>query len=211
MKERMIDAFTSMREKEALQIAGDMLDNNVDPLEVLQACKDALEIIGKRFEMGEIFLPELMLAGQMMEKISAIVKPRMGREVKQSRSGRVLIGTVQGDIHDIGKNIVIFMLDAHGFEVIDLGINVSPQTFVNKIRETQPAVVGLSALLTLAINSMKRTIEAIEAAGLRSQVKIMIGGAPVDEQVRVHSRADAWGKDAVAAVSLVKQWVGGGE
>ena len=211
MRDRMIDAFTNMQEKEALQIAKGMLDNSADPLEVLQACKDALEIIGKRFEIGEIFLPELIMAGQMMEKISAVVKPKMKREVKQSRLGRILIGTVHGDIHDIGKNIVIFMLDAHGFEVIDLGVNVSPQAFVNKIRETRPVVVGLSALLTLAIDSMRRTIEAIEEAGLRIHVKIMIGGAPVDEQVRVHSRADAWGKDAVAAVSLVKQWAGGGE
>jgi methylmalonyl-CoA mutase cobalamin-binding domain/chain len=210
MINQLIDAVANMREKEAFRIVDDMLDTGADPLGVLDACRGALEIIGKRFEVGEVFLPELIMAGQMMGKISAAVKPRIKRQVRPNCLGKVLIGTVVGDIHDIGKNIVIFLLDAHGFDVIDLGVNVSPRTFVKKIQEIQPEVVGLSALLTLAFDSMKRTVDAIKESGLRDRVKIMIGGAPVNEQVRAHTGADAWGRDAVAAVSLVKQWVGGG-
>ncbi len=211
MREQLIDAFVEMREKEALRMADDMLNHAKDPLEVLDACRDALEIVGKRFETGEAFLPELIMASQMMEKISASAKPRIKRQTERRRSGKVLIGTVAGDVHDIGKNIVVFLLDAYGFDVIDLGVNVSPRTFVEKIRENQPAVVGLSALLTVAFDSMKKTVNAIDDSGLRNQLKIMIGGAPVDEQVRVYAGADAYGKDAITAVSLVKQWIGGGE
>ncbi len=207
MRKQLIQAFTEMREKEALKIAEDMLNQVKDPMEVLDACKDALEIVGKSFEAGEAFLPELIMASQMMEKISASARPRIKREAEPSRSGRVLIGTVEGDVHDIGKNIVSFLLDANGFEVIDLGVNVSAQIFVEKIRKLQPAVVGLSALLTVAFESMRKTVMAIEDSGLRDGVRIMIGGAPVDDQVRRYAGADAFGRDAVAAVSLVKEWM----
>jgi 5-methyltetrahydrofolate--homocysteine methyltransferase len=119
------------------------------------------------------------------------------------------MGTVEGDIHDIGKDVVVFMLEANGFEVIDLGVDVSPDAFVQKIGETRPDVVGMSGLLTLAFQSMKETVDAIREAGLRDEVKIMLGGAPVDEHVQEYSGADGWGKDAMEAVALARQWVGG--
>jgi 5-methyltetrahydrofolate--homocysteine methyltransferase len=121
----------------------------------------------------------------------------------------VIIGTVEGDIHDIGKNIVTFMLDVNGFEVHDLGIDVPVQRFIDAIKEIQPEVVGLSGFLTLAFDSMKKTIEAIQNVGLRNKVKIMIGGGQIDERVRDYTGADAYGLDAVAAVSLCKKWIGG--
>jgi methanogenic corrinoid protein MtbC1 len=120
----------------------------------------------------------------------------------------VLIGTVKGDIHDIGKNIVTFMLYANGFEVLDLGVDVSPQKFVEAIGDFGPQVIGLSGFLALAFDTMKETIEAIETAGLRDGVKIMIGGGQVSEQVRKYTGADAYGQDAMAGVSLAKKWVG---
>jgi 5-methyltetrahydrofolate--homocysteine methyltransferase len=119
-----------------------------------------------------------------------------------------MIGTVAGDIHNIGKDIVTFMLDVSGFEVLDLGIDVPVEVFVEKAKAFQPQVIGLSGLLTLAFDSMKQTVEALEKAGLRDKVKIMIGGGQVDEEVKKHTKADAYGKDAMAAVTLCKQWIG---
>jgi 5-methyltetrahydrofolate--homocysteine methyltransferase len=205
----LVKAIADMREEDALRLAGEMVAGGTDPMEILDACKAALEIIGQRFEEGDAFVPELVMAGEMMGQITDLVKPQIEKEVSPEPLGKVLMGTVEGDIHDIGKDVVVFMLDANGFKVVDLGIDVTPATFVEKIREVQPDVVGLSGLLTLAFESMKETVDAIEAAGLRDTVKIMIGGAPVDEHVQTYAGADAWGKDAMEAVSLAKQWVGG--
>jgi len=208
MSQNLIDAFMDMREEDALRIANEMLDRGTDPMEVLEACKQAMEGIGQRFECGDAFVPELIMASEMMGQISAVVKPRIKSEASTEHLGKVLIGTVTGDIHDIGKDIVAFMLDVNGFDVYDLGVDVPVQTFVDKIQELKPNVVGLSGLLTLAFDSMKNTVQAISEAGLRDQVKIMIGGATMDEQVKEYVGADAYGPDAVAAVSLSKQWVG---
>jgi 5-methyltetrahydrofolate--homocysteine methyltransferase len=209
MSQTLIDAFTGMREAEAAQITAELLAQGADPLEILAACKEALEIVGQRFENGEAFVPELIMAGEMMGQITEQVKPHIEQEIQGERLGKVLMGTVSGDIHDIGKEVVVFMLEANGFEVIDLGVDVPPEIFVAQIGEMQPDVVGLSGLLTLAFETMKDTVDAIKEAGLRDQVKIMIGGAPVDEHVQAYAGADAWGKDAMEAVSLAKQWVGG--
>ena len=205
----LVNAMVDMREEDALKLTKEMVASGADPIEILDASKQALEIIGQRFEEGEAFVPELVMAGEMMGQITDLVKPQIEQEAAVEPLGKVLIGTVEGDIHDIGKDVVVFMLDANGFEVIDLGIDVAPETFVEKIRETKPDVVGLSGLLTLAFESMKETVDAIQAAGLRDDVKIMIGGAPVDEHVQEYAGADDWGADAMQAVSLVKKWVGG--
>ena len=204
----LVNAMVDMREEDALRLTKEMVASGADPIEILDACKEALEIIGQRFEEGEAFVPELVMAGEMMGQITDLVKPQIEQEAPIEPLGKVLMGTVEGDIHDIGKDVVVFMLDANGFEVIDLGIDVAPETFVEKIRETQPDVVGLSGLLTLAFESMKETVDAIQAAGLRDDVKIMIGGAPVDEHVQEYAGADDWGADAMQAVSLAKKWVG---
>ena len=132
----------------------------------------------------------------------------MVKEKGAQKSGKVIIGTVAGDIHDIGKDIVTFMLDVSGFDVLDLGVDVPVETFVTKIKEFQPQVVGLSGFLTLAFDSMKQTVEAIEKAGLRDKVKIMIGGGQIDDEVRKYVKADAYGKDAVAGVQLARKWIG---
>ena len=209
MSQALVDAFVDMREDDVLQISGEMLDGGADPLEVLEGCRQALETIGQRFEDGEAYVPELVMAGEIMGQVTALVRPRLEQEAPLQPLGKVLMGTVEGDIHDIGKEVVVFMLDANGFEVVDLGVDVSPADFVAKIQETQPYVVGLSGLLTLAFESMKETVDAIQAAGLRDGVKIMIGGAPVDEHVQEYTGADAWGADAMQAVSLAKEWIGG--
>ncbi len=209
MTDALIQAMVEMQEAEALQKAKQLLDEGTDPVTILKACSAAMETVGKRFENGEYFLPHLMMAGEMLKQISEMIKPLIQEEKIKGGRGRVLIGTVKGDIHDIGKNIVTFLLETNGFELRDIGIDQPPEKFVEAIEDFQPKVVGLSGLLTLAFESMKETIQAIEAAGLREEIRIMIGGAQVTEQVKDYTGADAYGPDALAAVRLTKKWIGG--
>jgi len=210
-EQQLVDWLADMMEDEALELAKRMLlEEGASPLRVLELCRAAMDVVGKRFEEGEYFLPELVLAGEMLETISAIAKPLIksapGEEPK--KLGRVLIGTVHGDLHDIGKNIVSFMLDINNFDVKDIGIDVPVQNFIDEINAYNPDVVGLSGFLTLAFDSMKETIEAINQAGLRDRVKIMIGGGQIDETVRAYTGADAFGVNAVEAVALCRGWTG---
>jgi methylmalonyl-CoA mutase cobalamin-binding domain/chain len=208
MIESLVNALVEMKEKEALQEAKQLLDTGTDPMKILEGCSKAMEVAGKRFEKGVYFLPHLMMAGEMLKRISELIKPLIKEQKAGAGRGRVLIGTVEGDIHDIGKNIVVFLLEANAFEVRDIGINQKPEKFVEAIRDFQPAVVGMSGLLTLAFDAMKKTVEAIQEAGLREKVRIMIGGGVVTDKVKEYAGADAYGADAVAAVRLCKQWTG---
>jgi methanogenic corrinoid protein MtbC1 len=210
MKEQLVSAIADMREEEALQLAQDMLDAGEDPQAVLDAGKEAMTVVGDRYEDGEYFLPELIIAGDMLKAIGDMVKPKLQAQATQSEPlGKVVLGTVAGDIHDLGKDVVGFMLDVSNFEVHDLGVDVSPEKFVQAIQEVKPEVVGLSGFLTLAFDQMRVTIEAINEAGLRDSVKIMIGGAIMDENAAQYIGADAYGPDATAAVKLAKSWTGG--
>ena len=168
-----------------------------------------MDVIGQRYEEGDYFLPELVMAGEIMNQIMVMIKPALAESMQEEHLGKVVIGTVKGDIHDIGKDIVSFMLKVGGYDVLDLGVDVPAQKFVQAIRDFQPQVVALSGFLTLAFDQMKATIEAIETAGLRDQVKIMIGGGQIDEAVRDYTGADAYGRDAIVAVKLANGWVGG--
>lgn len=207
LSEKLVDAIANMCENDAIAITKQILDSGGDPLAILDNCRAAMEIVGKRFEVGDYFLPELLLAGEMLKQIAALAKPRIQQTGDVRKQGKVVIGTVKGDIHDLGKDIVSFMLDVNGFEVHDLGVDVPAQIFVDKIATVKPDVVALSGFLTLAFDSMKETIAAINAAGLREGIKIMVGGGMVDDSVRVYTGADAYGADAVAAVTLSKSWV----
>jgi methanogenic corrinoid protein MtbC1 len=207
MTKKLIKAITDFQEEEALKIAQDLLDKGTKPAEVVEACRKALDEIGQRFEEGIYFLPELMLAGEMMNQITDIVKPKLAKMPESEHLGKVVIGTVEGDIHDIGKNIVSFMLDVNGFEVLDLGVDVPPKKFVDAIKDYKPQVVALSGFLTLAFDAMKDTVAAIESAGLRDKVKIMIGGGQINEEIKEYAGADGYGKDAMAGVSFAKKWV----
>jgi methanogenic corrinoid protein MtbC1 len=209
MSQKLIDAIADMREEEALKLVREMVENGSEPMAVLDVVRQAMDIVGQRFEEGAYFLPELMLAGEMMNQITDLVKSGMAKSSEVERRGKVVIGTVEGDIHDIGKDIVSFMLDVNGFEVLDLGVDVPAQKFTEAIRDFQPQVVGLSGFLTLAFDAMKETVEAIKEAGLRDNIKVMIGGGQIDEQVRQYTDADAYGKNAMMAVKLANDWIGG--
>ncbi|MGA8292355.1 MAG: cobalamin-dependent protein [Rhodoplanes sp.] len=210
-EQQLVEWLADMNEDDGVALAKRMLlQQGADPMRVLELCRTAMDIVGKRFAEGEYFLPELVLAGEMLETIGAVAKPLIKQRAggEPQRLARVLIGTVHGDLHDIGKNIVTFMLDINGFEVKDIGVDVPVATFIDEINDFKPQVVGLSGFLTLAFDSMKETIDAIAGAGLRDDMKIMIGGGQIDETVRAYTGADAFGRNAVDAVTLCKGWAG---
>lgn len=208
MAKNLVNALADLKEAEAIAIVNEKLSKQEDPLKILEEARKGMEIVGKRFASGEYFIPDLMYSGEILKSITDLVKPMITKSGDVKRLGKIVFGTVAGDIHDIGKDIVVFMLDVNGFEVFDLGIDVPAERFVEKIKETGAPIVGLSGFLTLAFDSMKNTIDAIKAAGLRDKVKIMIGGGQITEEVRQYTGADAYGKDAMAGVALAKQWVG---
>ncbi|TEU15909.1 MAG: methionine synthase [Anaerolineales bacterium] len=208
MSKKLVKAIADMREEEALKLVKEMVEGGSEPMAILDSARQAMAIVGQRYQEGTYFLPELMLAGEMLTQITDMIKPELAKLPEIERRGKVLIGTVEGDIHDIGKNIVTFMLDVNGFDVLDLGVDVSALKFVEAIQDFEPQVVGLSGFLTLAFDAMKETIEAIKTAGLRDGVKIMIGGGQVNDEIRKYAGADAYGEHAMAGVSLAKKWVG---
>jgi methanogenic corrinoid protein MtbC1 len=210
MGAKLTEAIINMEEDKALTITKARLEAGEAPLKILDDCREAMSIVGDRFEKKECYLPELIMAGEILKAIAEFLKPHLqGTVVKTKHLGKVVIGTVAGDIHDIGKDIVAFMLDVNNFEIHDLGVDVPAESFIAKIKEVNPEIVAMSGFLTLAFNQMKVTVEAIKAAGLRERVKIMIGGAPMDEAVTTYIGADAYRPDASAAVKLAKEWIGG--
>jgi len=207
VQNRLQELVAALKVKEALVLAKEMLNNGEDPMAVLETCRKGVEIVGKRFEDGKCFIPDLLMSGEIMQSVSELIKAYIPLRIKEKKHGKVLIGTVEGDIHDIGKKIVAFMLEVNGFEVLDIGVDVPPELFVEKVKEFKPQVVGLCGLLTLSFEPMKNTIEALTNTGLREQIKIMIGGSPTNEQVAKYVGADAHGKDANAAVTLCRKWI----
>ncbi|MGB7265401.1 MAG: corrinoid protein [Terracidiphilus sp.] len=197
------DAKKARAATEAALAAGDA------PMDLIQQFMvPAMDEVGRLFEAEEYFVPELLLSGRAMKSSLELLKPLLSAS-GQKMAIRVVIGTVKGDLHDIGKNIVASMLEGSGFEVIDLGTDVSPQSFVTAVQERRPHVVCMSALLTVTMPSMKTTIDALEAAGLRPQVKVLIGGAPVTMQYAKEIGADGYSENANGAVGMVKTLIVG--
>lgn len=208
MSSKLIEAIINLEEEESIKITQDRINLGEDPLNILNEIREAMTKIGKRFENNEYFLPDLMMSGEILRQVSDIITPKL-KEIKTTdQIGKILLGTVAGDIHDIGKDIVKFMLEANGFEVLDLGVDVPVDTFVEKVKEFQPDIVALSGFLTIAFDAMKKTVQKIKDAGLRDKVKIMVGGGTVDEQVKIYAEADAFGDSAVDAVNFAKKWMG---
>jgi 5-methyltetrahydrofolate--homocysteine methyltransferase len=185
----------------------DALDAGISPEVILkESMVSAMDEVGALFEAGEYFVPEMLIAAHTMQTGLAILKPLLIEDGVEP-SGSIVIGTVQGDLHDIGKNLVAMMLEGGGFEVFDLGTDVSPDAFLEAIREHSPNLVGLSALLTTTMQKMRETISVIEESGLRDQVKIIVGGAPVTEAFATEIGAEGYASDASKAVSLAKDLV----
>ncbi len=205
----LVNLLADLKEDEILAEVKTRLDAGEDPFKILDETSQGMGVVGKRFADGEYFLPELVYSGEILKQVNVMLKPKLGESAtKTKKLAKIVLGTVAGDIHDIGLNIVDFMLDVNGFEVYNLGVDVPKEKFVEKAKETNAPIVGLSGFLTPAFDSMKDTVEALEQAGLRDKIKIMIGGGQMDDEVRKYTKADAYGKDAMAAVSLSKQWIG---
>jgi 5-methyltetrahydrofolate--homocysteine methyltransferase len=166
----------------------------------------AMDRVGVRFKNGELYIPEVLLAARAMHAGMAILKPILSKST-ETIAGKVLIGTVKGDLHDIGKNLVVMMIEGGGFDVIDLGIDVPASRFVEAVKEHRPQVVGMSALLTTTMVEMKKTIQALEEAGQKGRVKIIVGGAPVTEDFAKDIGADGYAPDAAVAVDVVRSWI----
>ena len=209
MADDLVALIYELKQKEAIEMAERRLQSGENPLKILDDGKKAMQIVGRRFSEGTYFIPDLVFSGKILERIAELVKPGLAQTAHNAEQGKIVLGTVAGDLHDIGKNLVTFMLDVNGFAVYDLGIDVKPQIFVDKIREVKPQIVGMSGFLTSVYQAMKDTVDAIAAAGLRNEVKIMIGGGVMDEEIRKFAGADAYGQDAMAAVNLAKDWIGG--
>jgi methanogenic corrinoid protein MtbC1 len=209
MVKDLVSTLADLKEKEVLEITQNRLDNGEDPLNILGDARKAVAIVGQRYQDYEYFIPDLVYSGEILKEIVEMVKPKLVNGADFERLGKVIIGTVAGDIHDIGKDIVTFMLDVNGFEVYDLGVDVPAAEFVDKIKEVKPEVVGLSGFLTVSFESMKGTVQSIKDEDLRDKIKIMIGGGTLDDTVREYVGADAFGRFAGDAVSLAKEWIGG--
>lgn len=195
--------------KTAAAVTQEAINAGVDPAVLIQQhMVPAMDEVGRRYEAEEYFVPELLLAARAMKASLELLRPLLAASGAEP-AGRVAIGTVKGDLHDIGKNLVGSMLEGGGFEVIDLGADVAPEKFIEAIRERGARIVCLSALLTVTMPSMKKTIDALKEAGLRDQVKVLVGGAPVTPQFAEEIGADGYGETANAAVALARRFVQG--
>jgi methanogenic corrinoid protein MtbC1 len=206
MEKAISQKLADLEEQAFLDLLRQELDAGADPMAVLEECRAGMVLVGKRFEENTYFISDLMMAGELFKQATNVLAPKMQLSGDAGR-GKVVVGTVKGDIHDIGKDLVVGMLKAANFDVHDLGVDVPPDKFVDVLKETKARVLGLSALLTTAFESMKDTVDAIKKAGIRSGVKIMIGGGPVNQEVVEYSGADDWGADAQEAVTLCNRFV----
>jgi len=205
---RMSDAILNGDAAGAAAAAKEALAAGADPVEmVAQGISPAMGEVGRRFESGEYFVPELLIAARATKGIFELIRPMMAQKGAQP-AGRVVIGTVKGDLHDIGKNLVAAMLEGGGFEVTDLGVNVAPEKVVSAVKEKNAQVVGLSALLTTTMPEMRNAISALREAGLRDGVKVMVGGAPVTQQFAQEVGADGYGENAASAVGVARKLLG---
>jgi methylmalonyl-CoA mutase cobalamin-binding domain/chain len=206
---QLADALLALDKEAALAATQQGLAADQDPLALVDDARQGLEIVGDKFESGEFFLMELMRAAQIFQSVAGVLNPKIlevygGVEA----TGKVVLGTVSGDIHDLGKNIVRILLECRGAEVVDLGVNVSTEQFVQAVKEHQPQVVGMSALLTASVSEMNKNVEALEAAGVRDQVKVILGGGIVGEIDRLMLKADFATVDANAGIRQIEAWLG---
>ncbi len=203
--EKLVEAIIEIEEEKTYSLVEELLNDGYDPKQIIELLRKGVEAIGTKFENKEYFLTELVMAGEMFQNSVKILEPFLKKEQGEKvPSGVVVVGTVKGDVHDIGKNIFVTLLQSAGFEVYDIGVDISPEVIVQWVKEKNADVVGYSGLLTIALEAMKKTTEALKKAGLRDQVKIIIGGMPVDEMWMKEAGADAYTDNAFEGVKIIK-------
>ncbi len=205
----LVNAMVEMEEDTFLSLTKELLEQGEDPKAVFRAYQEGMTEIGKRFECNEYFIPELIMAGEMMNDGAELIKPYLGDDAETAsvKLGTMVLATIEGDIHDIGKNIYGMMMGLSGFEIIDMGVDVPIDAIVAKIEEVKPDLLGMSGLLTLAFDPMKAVVEKLKEKGLRDSLKVMVGGGQFDQTVCDYVGADGFATDAVVGVGICKQWM----
>jgi dimethylamine corrinoid protein len=210
-KEELMEAIIDLDEDKAYSLVKKLIEDDDSPSDIIEILRRGVEVIGDKFNKKEYFLAELVMAGEIFSQSAEILEPYMKEDTEpKGNLETIVIGTVKGDVHDIGKNIFITLLKSAGYNVIDLGVDIPPNKFVEKVQETGAKVVAYSGLLTVALESMNETTNALEAAGLRQNLKIIIGGLPVDELWMKKAGADAFTDNAFEGVKIVNKWLRGG-
>ncbi len=200
--------LAELEEKKLLQIVKQGMEDNVDPMAILEKCREGISIVGEKFEKGDYFISQLMMSGQIFNEVMEILSPKMPFEERGGQTlGKIVFGTVKGDIHNIGKDIVISLLRADGFEVFDLGVDVSAEVFVSKVKETHAKLVCLSGLITISYDGMQTTVNSLSEAGLREEVKVIIGGSLMNDDTCSYVGADGWGNNAAMALKLAHRFI----
>ena len=207
MENELLKKFADLNEEETLAQVRQNIEQGTDPEVILSTCQEAMRIIGEKFEQGAYYVSDLMMAGMLFKEVNELLKPIFGSGSAKEKIGKIVIGTVSGDIHDIGKDLVVALLEANNIEVLDIGVDQPKEAFIAKLKETGASLLGMSGLLTVAFDSMKETIAALEAEGMRDTVKVMIGGGPVNQGVCDYVGADTWGANAQSAVKICKEWM----
>ena len=206
--EELIQALSDLNEKNVYDLVEESIKQGVPAVEIVKACNAGMIAVGERFATSEYFISQLIFSAEILKTVMKSLEPMLQDAAQLQTAGKVVIGTVKGDIHDIGKNIVITLLRGSGFEVVDLGVDVPASKFVAALQESQAKILGLSALLNFTYPEMKNVVEEVTKAGLRDRVKIIIGGTPCSEEVRKFTGADYYATDAVTGVNICKQIYG---
>jgi methylmalonyl-CoA mutase cobalamin-binding domain/chain len=209
-RDRLIELLADLDEETVLTLVQQRIATGDDPLQIIEDCNEGMRLVGQRYERGEFFVSGLIMSGEIFREVVECVQPVLEQRANGESSGRVLVGTVSGDIHDIGKNIVGMLLACHGFTVLDLGVDVPPAEFAAKAVEVKPDIVGLSGLITSSFESMKTTVDVLRAEAQRHQLAfpVVIGGGMIDEQVCRYVGADYWVPDAMSGVRLCQRLIG---
>jgi methylmalonyl-CoA mutase cobalamin-binding domain/chain len=208
MDERLIGAISDLKEKEALKLAEEMLSSGADPLHIVEVSRRGMDAVGKRYENHEYYLSGLIMSGEIFNEIVVMLERSFNYQVVREEDPKVILGAPLGDVHDIGKNVVSTLLRCSGFNVVDLGVSVNPSRFVEAAGESGARIVGLSALITAAYESIRETVLCFERAGLRDKVTIMLGGGAITGKVCEYAKADAWGRDASDALKFARTYTG---
>ncbi len=204
MNDDLINAIANLEEETTLSLVKEKIESGETPLEIVEQCRKGVEIVGKKYSEEIYYLSDLIMSEEIFRGVMEMLEPHFPKNIKQNKI-QLIMGTIEGDIHDLGKNIVINLLRSVGFEVHDLGVDVQPEDFVKCVKDTGASIIGISVLLTFSINSVKKVIRLLEEAGLRDNVTVVIGGYPVNERIREYTGVDYYETDAVKAVELFKR------
>ena len=208
MHDDLFDSIVELNESDVLKFVHEKIQSGESVIDILDACRKAMIEIGDRFAKKDYFLSELVMAGEIFREVMEILEPELKGSSGVKSIGKILMGTVKGDIHDLGKNIAISILKGNGFEVEDLGVDVAPEIFVEKVKEYEPDILGMSCVISIGWDALKETVDILKEAGIRDKVKIILGGGGVSKDVLEYVGADAAVNDAIEGLEQCKRWIG---